>query len=109
WEPGFGASGTLIENNWVLTAAHVMDGTASAQFTVGGRTYGVSKWITHPRWDNALRRGYDLALVKLNVPVSNVAPATLYTGHQELGATATFVGFGRTGTGVTGFTQDFDG
>lgn len=108
WEPGFSASGTLIDDNWVLTAAHALDGTTSGQFTVGGRTYGVTKWITHPRWDGALRRGYDLALVKLDGTVTDVAAASLYTGRREHKAVATFVGFGRTGNGLSGHT-DYDG
>jgi hypothetical protein len=102
WEPGFSASGTLIGSDWVLTAAHVMEGTSTGQFAVGGQTYNVSKWVTHPKWDGELRRGYDLALVKLDRDVSGVAPASLYTGKRELGAVATFVGFGRTGSGVSG-------
>ena len=107
WEPGFSASGTLIDDNWVLTAAHALDGTTNAQFSVGGRTYGVSKWITHPKWDGALRRGYDLALVKLDGTVTDVAAARLYTGRGERNAVATFVGFGRTGDGLSGHT-DYD-
>lgn len=108
WEPGYSASGTLVDDNWVLTAAHAIEGTASGQFTVGGRTYGVSRWITHPKWDSALRRGYDLALVKLDGTVTDVAAARLYTGKREANAVATFVGFGRTGTGAGGNTA-FDG
>lgn len=102
WEPGFSASGTLIDDDWVLTAAHAFEGTTNGQFTVGGRTYGVSKWIMHPKWNGALRRGFDLALVKLDGTVTDVAPARLYTGRREMNAVATFVGFGRTGTGVSG-------
>jgi hypothetical protein len=104
WEPGFSASGTLVGNDWVLTAAHVMEGTTTGQFTVGGQSYNVSRWVTHPKWDGELRRGYDLALVKLDRDVSGVAPAGLYTGKREFGSLATFVGFGRTGTGVSGDT-----
>jgi hypothetical protein len=104
WEPGFSASGTLIGTDWVLTAAHVMEGATTGQFTVGGQAYNVSKWVTHPKWDGELRRGYDLALVKLDRDVAGIAPASLYTGRKEFGALATFVGFGRTGTGLTGDT-----
>lgn len=107
WEPGFSGAGTLIDDNWVLTAAHVFEGTNSGQFTVGGQTYAIERGIIHPKWNSELRRGYDLALVKLASPVAGVAPAPLYTGKRELNALATFVGFGRTGTGLTGAT-DYD-
>src|SRR5690349_10514500 len=54
WEPGFSASGTVVRSDWVLTAAHVMDGATAGQFTVGGQTYNVSKWVTSPKWDGEL-------------------------------------------------------
>ena len=108
FQPGYAASGTLVDDNWVLTAAHAFDGTTSGTFTVGGKSYAVERWVTHPKWDGQLRRGYDLALVKLGAPVSDVAPAALYTGRRELNSVATFVGFGRTGTGVSGHTAEYD-
>jgi hypothetical protein len=104
-EPGYAASGTLVDDKWVLTAAHAFDGTTSGSFTVGGKAYAVERWVTHPKWDGQLRRGYDLALVKLGAPVTDVAPATLYTARRELNSVATFVGFGRTGTGVSGHSE----
>lgn len=106
--PGYAASGTLVGDDWVLTAAHPFDGATSGQFTVGGQTYTVSKWVTHPKWDGAYRRGFDLALVKLDAPVGGVTPARLYTGRRERGAVATFVGFGYTGDGLRGHV-DYDG
>ena len=107
-EPGFVASGTLIGDRWVLTAAHTFDNATSGQFTVGDQTYNVADWHTHPKWNGNLRRGFDLTLVKLAEPVANVAPVPMYTGKREFGATASFAGFGRTGTGVTG-DQTYDG
>src|SRR5256885_304156 len=35
-QPGFSASGTLIDDNWVLTAAHALDGTPTGALTDGG-------------------------------------------------------------------------
>ncbi|MEM1305266.1 MAG: trypsin-like serine protease [Planctomycetota bacterium] len=119
-EPGgsFLGSGTLIAEDWVLTAAHNIDGADGAgsglnnlKFSVGGATYAAEQWIAEPTWaalggdqdlDNYLA-GYDIALVKLSSPVEGVAPATLYAGEDELGLVGTAVGFGSQGVGSTGF------
>jgi V8-like Glu-specific endopeptidase len=102
-EGGFLCSGTLIDDDVVLTAAHCVDIATSLQFTVGGNTYTAADWVYHPKWDsNNLLNGYDLGLVKLTGPVSNVTPATRYTGAGEFGKVGTSVGYGMTGTGLTG-------
>jgi hypothetical protein len=99
---GFLASGTLIAPDWVLTAAHVVDHAASLYFTVGGTASKADQWVSYPQWNGDLWAGYDIALVHLSKPVTNVTPAKLYVGHEELGSLATAVGFGKTGTGATG-------
>ena len=104
----FGGSGTLVAEGWVLTAAHLFDAASGASFTVGGRTYAASKWVVHPKWNGNYRKGNDLALVKLTEPVTEVRPARVYAGAREFGATATFVGYGQTGTGA-GAPAGFDG
>jgi len=53
-----------------------------------------------------LIRGYDVALVQLSSAVTNVTPAQVYRGHSEFNQLGTFVGVGRTGTGLTGDTID---
>jgi hypothetical protein len=102
------SSGTLIAPDVVLTAAHTLDGAASLSFFVGGSTYTASQWSAYPLWTSNLEAGYDLGLVRLSSPVLNVTPATRYTGKSELGMTVTEVGYGMTGTGLTGATR-YDG
>jgi hypothetical protein len=46
--------------------------------------------------------GWDIALVRLDRPVVNVAPAGLPEQANVIGEVGTFVGFGRSGTGITG-------
>lgn len=99
----FQASGTLIAPDWVLTAAHVVKDATSLNFTVGGTTYTGTSWVAHKEFKNRrLGAGYDIGLIHLNAPVENITPATRYTGYDELGNVATAVGYGMTGTGLTG-------
>ena len=101
-------SGTLIAPQFVLTAGHMVDNLSSLQFSLGGTNYTATHWIANPNWNGDLTAGYDLAVVELNTAVTGVAAAARYTGSSELNSVGTFVGFGRTGTGLTGATT-FDG
>lgn len=99
----FAASAVLLNSNWALTAAHVTSGATSLNFTVGGSSHAASSWITNPNWTGNLNAGYDLGLIYFANGISNVAAATRYTGSAEKGKVATYVGYGTTGTGATGW------
>jgi len=101
-------SGVLIDSNWVLTAGHVVDKAKSLKFTIGGVTYRAASWQAHPEWNEDLLAGYDIGLINLRKPVESVDPAVRYWGSDELYAEATIVGYGMTGTGLSGATT-FDG
>lgn len=98
------ASGTLIADQWVLTAGHVVDdpGQTNLEFTLGGETYRSVDSILHPDWTGNIQAGNDLALVKLDRAVTSVDAAKLYTGRDEVGMNTTIVGFGKTGDGFSG-------
>jgi hypothetical protein len=102
---GFLASGTLVAPDWVLTAAHVVDGAKSLTFSIGGQIYQVDRTVPYPSWNKDLWSGYDIGLVHLTKPVDNIKPAKLYTGSAELNHSDTVVGYGKTGTGVSGDTK----
>lgn len=103
-DPFLFASGTLIAPDWVLTAAHAVIQSAPYPLHVyiGGNTYVVTHRIVHPDFDGNPFSGYDIGLLRLQGPVTGITPAKRYTSGDELGQVGTMVGFGYTGTGLTG-------
>ena len=97
-------TGNLIAPRWVLTAGHavVADYLDTTGFVLGGVEYDALEWVPHPDYRGGSRNAYDIGLLRLATPVTSVTPAERYRGDSELGAVATIVGFGLTGTGLTG-------
>jgi len=97
-------SGTLVSPYWVLTAAHVVEDPTISLATVswGQDVRYSAQEILYPGWTGDAQGGNDLALVRLTQPVDTLVPAEIYTGEDEIERVGTVVGYGRTGTGLTG-------
>ena len=103
------ASAVLIRPQWVLAAAHSIDGADEISFEIGDDVHDADQWIPYPDWTSSpfnenqkLLEGTDIGLVHLVTPVNDVSPSALYSGSSEFESTATIVGYGLTGTGLTG-------
>ncbi|MGB7159441.1 MAG: trypsin-like serine protease [Tepidisphaeraceae bacterium] len=122
------ASGVLIDPHWILTAAHVVDGYEENADLISGVGFvpaqdpvtaipflphptapfhDIDLMISHPNWGgtsdpNSLTEGFDLALMRLATPVTNIVPVTRYTGAGEVGNVGTWSGHGMRGDGHTG-------
>jgi len=99
---GYYASGTLIADRWVLTAAHVaneLEPDFPSYFAYGDDFVRISSAYVHPDADSAF--DYDIGLFELETPISGALFPTLFNGDFAgtavpgyLGAEATLVGYG---------------
>lgn len=95
-------TGTLIAPQWILTAAHgtpYMPG--KQELVINQQKYYVEHIIEHPEY-NQDNLSHDIALLKLNRPVSNVNSTNIYTLTDEKNQHVWFVGQGDTGNGQVG-------
>lgn len=71
---------------------------SSFYFKINNKVYFAEKIIIHPNYVDGFNSNgyYDIALIKLNVAITAVSPAILYTDSTEKGARGIVCGYGAT-------------
>ena len=90
-------SGTLISPNWVITAKHLLNGGQANIYFLGASR-------SSPGNEHHLHPSLDVALMKLNSPITNIDPVSLYdlSFGSEAGQDAVMMGAGYPGSGSAG-------
>lgn len=108
----FTATGTLIDEEWILTAGHNFfvaeeqndpAPVKGINILVGNdpnapeSSHEVEELVFHPTWitQDDFYNGNDLCLVKLKTPIQDITPVALFTSENEaIGSKVWFCGFG---------------
>jgi hypothetical protein len=107
------AMGTLIQPNWILTAAHVAIKLSLKKEILFSHTlYPIQKVVLHPDFfnngetanitANITEVKNNIALIQLVRSVEDISPLALYKHTDELNKVVTLVGHGDYGNGLIG-------
>jgi hypothetical protein len=111
----FGGSAALLwDGQTIITAAHMISDSSgnidvtsltASFFTVPGRKdFTAVSYFLPPEWNGDFSDGYDLALVRLSQPTGIAGYGIIESSLDE---EVSMAGYGRSGTGDTGWTLPF--
>jgi hypothetical protein len=94
-------AGTLIKPGWIISAAHVAaDLSPGDSVIVNDAKHRITRVVIHPGWEDD--RSYDIALLRIQDPVSDIIPVEPLRDRNELHKKVLIAGNGDKGTGLSG-------
>jgi S1-C subfamily serine protease len=95
-------SAVVIDKEWIITAAHVVENCHSWTVTIGDEKYNIDRMITHPEYKPEIFGHDDIALGHLSKPIELDFYPSIYENNDEIGKVCSIAGWGFTGTFNTG-------
>jgi hypothetical protein len=95
-------SAVIVDNNWIITAAHVVKNMKDHQIIVDDKKYNLDSVICHEKYSDNVFGYYDIAVGHISEQVDMSPYPELYEDSDEVGKIAAIAGVGLTGNFNTG-------
>ena len=95
-------SAVIIDPHWIITAAHVLEGSKECSIVLDNKKYTINKVINYPKYEKNIFGHYDLALGFIQEELKLDHYPELYLKNDEVGKVCSIAGYGITGTFNTG-------
>ena len=101
-------SAVVIDPEWIVTAAHVVENCHSWTASIGEDKYNLDKVILYPEYKAEVYGYHDIAIGHLSKKIELKHYPKLYENNDEAGQVCSIAGVGFTGTFITGISK-YDG